>query len=190
MNNKDNNKKKTYDFFRVLKDKFLLTPLKYASVFVAGIIFASSLVYAWNAIWHGTDWVRPGAIIESQKIGENMQYLYEQINDLKTEIANLRNTITNLEQTATGTIVAGCVGLDIENPSAGNCWGGASLSSYRVFGSRRYQYSCPNGTKTYVLNGQSVSTAYYSGGDGGMGAYGGERTFVSSTVDAIFCVKQ
>ncbi len=77
MNNKDNNNKKITNLFKVLKDRFILAPFKYVSVFVAGVVFASGLVYAWNAVWHGTDWIKSGAVIESKKLGESLQYLYE-----------------------------------------------------------------------------------------------------------------
>ncbi len=85
MNNKNNNNEKRIStFFKVLKDKFLLAPLKYVSVFVAGVVFASGLVYAWNAVWHGTNWVQNGKVINAKSIGESLQYLYEQVESLKT----------------------------------------------------------------------------------------------------------
>ena len=71
------NKEKRSKVFKVLKDKFVLAPFKYLSVFVAGVVFASGLVYAWNAVWHGTDWIQPGVVVRSEPLAESLQYLYE-----------------------------------------------------------------------------------------------------------------
>ncbi len=73
----NNNKERRSNVLKVLKDKFLLAPFKYVSVFVAGVVFASGLVYAWNAVWHGTDWIKSGAVIDGKKIAENFEYLYQ-----------------------------------------------------------------------------------------------------------------
>ncbi len=77
VNNMNNKEKENKNIFKVLKDKFILAPFKYLAVFVAGVVFASGLVYAWNAIWHGTDWIQSGAVIESKKLAESLQYLYD-----------------------------------------------------------------------------------------------------------------
>ncbi len=52
------------------------------SIFIGlliGIIFATGFTFAWNAVWHGTDWIQSGAMIESKKIAENFEYLYSRV---------------------------------------------------------------------------------------------------------------
>ncbi len=82
MEKEVNNKENSKNLFKVIKDKFILAPFKYLTVFIAGVVFASGLVYAWEAAWHGTDWIQSGQVIRAKEIGENMQYLYERTQPL------------------------------------------------------------------------------------------------------------
>lgn len=47
-----------------------------------GIVFAVSLSFAWNAVWHGTNWVQTGKIITSREIAENLEFLYQRAGKL------------------------------------------------------------------------------------------------------------
>ncbi len=60
-----------------IKEKLFLNPIKYTLGFVVGLVFASGLVYAWNAVWHGTDWIQPGVMVRSEPLAESLQYLYD-----------------------------------------------------------------------------------------------------------------
>ncbi len=104
-----NNKEKS-NVFKVLKDKFIVAPFKYVTVFVAGVVFASGLVYAWNPVWHGTDWVQSGKVINAKSIGESLQYLYEQVESLKNELGAVsgNNTSNCIAQRVSGKYVPKC----------------------------------------------------------------------------------
>ena len=157
----NNNKEKRSNVLKVLKDKFLLTPFKYVSVFVAGVIFASGLVYAWNAVWHGTDWVQSGKVINAKNLGESLQFLYEKIEDLNTRLNNIGNSSTTnitIEDMPSGTVVAGCIadyigeGNNSETALNHWCWGGASVRrNIWYINYSLYTYTCPQGTKTRRL---------------------------------------
>ena len=86
---------------KLIKKNIIINPLKYTVAFLVGLVFASTAVYAWQAVWHGTDWIQSGQVIRAKEIGENMQYLYEQIEDLKSQITNLQTTINNNATTTT-----------------------------------------------------------------------------------------
>ncbi len=49
-------------------------------VYLTATLLAVALIaggtYAWNAVWHGTDWIQAGKIVESENIAENFEYLY------------------------------------------------------------------------------------------------------------------
>ncbi len=47
-----------------------------------GIVFAVSLSFAWNSVWHGTNWVQSGKIITSREIAENLEFLYQRAGKL------------------------------------------------------------------------------------------------------------
>ena len=51
------------------------------SIFV-GLLFAGFITFAWNAVWHGTDWVQSGRIITPREIAENFEYLYQRAGKL------------------------------------------------------------------------------------------------------------
>ena len=48
--------------------------------FILSVALVGGVVYAWNAIWHGTDWIQAGKVIESEKVAENFEWLYKRIN--------------------------------------------------------------------------------------------------------------
>lgn len=47
-----------------------------------GLAFAAGITFAWNAVWHGTDWIGSGKVISSQQIAENLEYLYQRAGKL------------------------------------------------------------------------------------------------------------
>ena len=49
-----------------------------------GLALAAGLTFAWNAVWHGTDWIKNGTIIDAQKIAENFEYLKQRIEEIET----------------------------------------------------------------------------------------------------------
>ncbi len=44
--------------------------------FIIGLTLATGITFAWNAVWHGTDWIKPGGVISAQKIGESLEFLF------------------------------------------------------------------------------------------------------------------
>ncbi len=49
-----------------------------------GMVLAGGVAYAWNAMWHDpSTWVSEGSVIDAQKMGESLQYLYGEIAALK-----------------------------------------------------------------------------------------------------------
>ncbi len=48
-----------------------------AKVVLFIITLAAVSVFAWNATWHGTDWVQSGKIITAKDLAENFEYLYQ-----------------------------------------------------------------------------------------------------------------
>ncbi len=41
------------------------------------------VVKAWNAVWHGTDWIKSGGSISAKKVAENFEYLKSEIDAIK-----------------------------------------------------------------------------------------------------------
>ena len=109
---------------KLIKKNIIINPLKYTVAFLAGLIFASTAVYAWSAVWHGTDWIKSGEVIRAKEVGENMQYLYEQVEDLKSQITNLQTTINNNATTTTS----------IDCPSRYPGWPDVIRCEYRRWG--------------------------------------------------------
>ncbi len=64
--------------FNLLDLKFLQKNIVVAltiSFFIVGVSFA------WNAVWHGTNWTISNKVISPQNLSENFQYLYERVPD-------------------------------------------------------------------------------------------------------------
>ena len=148
------------DILGFIKNKLIINPFKYLAVFVAGLAFSAGLVFAWNAVWHGTDWIQSGAVVDAQKVGENFEYLKKQIEDLNTRLNNIENSSTTnitIEDMPSGTVVAGCMAgnimekTNVETPMYYWCWGGASVKNYYPYFFKRYTYTCPKGTKKRLL---------------------------------------
>ncbi len=47
----------------------------FSTGFASAVLFVSSVVFAWNAVWHGTDWIQTGQPITSRETAENFEYL-------------------------------------------------------------------------------------------------------------------
>ncbi len=43
---------------------------------VIGFSLVAGITFAWNAVWHGTDWIDTGKVIPAKEIAENFEYLY------------------------------------------------------------------------------------------------------------------
>lgn len=57
------------------------------SLFV-GLILSAGITFAWNAVWHGTDWIQNGTIINAQKTAENFECLKSSIEALSSGVCN------------------------------------------------------------------------------------------------------
>lgn len=45
---------------------------------VLGLVLAAGITYAWTANWHDpATWVSNGSVIQADKLGESLQYLYD-----------------------------------------------------------------------------------------------------------------
>ena len=42
-----------------------------------GLALAAGITFAWNAVWHGTDWIQSGKVINAKAIAESLEYLYQ-----------------------------------------------------------------------------------------------------------------
>ncbi len=58
-------------------DKYFYKLKGFVSGFALSLMLVAGVVYAWNAVWHGTDWIQTGEIIKSKEIAENFEYLYQ-----------------------------------------------------------------------------------------------------------------
>ncbi len=59
--------------------RFVKISKKFFLSLLFGLGLAAGFSFAWNAVWHGTDWIQSGAMIESKKIAENFEYLYSRV---------------------------------------------------------------------------------------------------------------
>ncbi len=170
-----------------MREKLLFNSIKYIFGLVAGLVFASGLVYAWNAMWHGTAWIKAGTSIESRQIAENFEYLYRQIENLKTQLNTGSNSNTNnsastvnLEQLPSGIPVAGCGITKNDGRSRFapkyECWGGASYNgSYASI-------KCPKDTFAFTI--MDTTGSYIYGGDGN------PQTGYTTNLQGFLCIKQ
>ena len=169
-----------------IKNKSVISPLKYIVVFVAGLVFSAGLAFAWNAVWHGTNWIQSGQVIRAKEVGENMQYLYEQIEDLKGQINNLNTQINNssstqitVNQMPSGTVVAGCTQVPDNRPFSAykwKCWGGAF-----AWRSNGYDMKCPDNTFEFKII--DTTDSYIAGSDGA------EYTAYHARIGGLLCIK-
>ena len=60
---------------------------------IIGLTLASGVTFAWNAVWHGTDWIKSGDVIKAKEIAENFEYLYKRTNPLPAENCNEGDTL-------------------------------------------------------------------------------------------------
>ncbi len=62
------------------KQKFLMSKIRFSiiSLFI-GVALVAGSAFAWNAVWHGTDWIKNGGVIKAKEIAENFEYLYGKI---------------------------------------------------------------------------------------------------------------
>ena len=59
-------------------------------VYLTATLLAVALIaggtYAWNAVWHGTNWIQAGKVIESEKVAENFEYLRDKIDQISKTV--------------------------------------------------------------------------------------------------------
>ena len=105
--------------------------------FFLGLTLAAGVSFAWNAVWHGTDWVQSKKVVTPREIAENLEYLRQQINKLQVQVNNLSsstNTNITIQDLPSGSVIAGCGYRQ-------RCWGGANY----------YNYRCPSGSRRVVM---------------------------------------
>lgn len=75
------------------KTKTFVSIVALAALFVGG-----GIAYAWSAVWHSpSSWISEGSIIDSQKMGESLQYLYDQVTALTASIADLNDAVDGID---------------------------------------------------------------------------------------------
>ena len=115
--------------------------------FFLGLALATGISFAWNAVWHGTNWIQSGKIITPREIAENMEYLKQQVDSLQTQINNISNstsTSITVQDLPSGSVVAGCgPSFNYWGLTQITCWGGA------IF--RGLYSTCPSGTTKVVM---------------------------------------
>jgi len=61
--------------------KNLTSQFKSLKGFVVGLMLGLALVagsvFAWNAVWNGTNWIQTGEPILAREIAENFEYLHQ-----------------------------------------------------------------------------------------------------------------
>ena len=60
---------------------FLKSSKNIVTSLAVSLILAAGVTFAWNAVWHGTDWIKSGAVINAQKVAENFEFLYNRLPD-------------------------------------------------------------------------------------------------------------
>ncbi len=59
--------------------RFIKISKKFFLSLLFGLSLAAGFSFAWNAVWHGTDWIQSGKTISSKEIAENFEYLYKRL---------------------------------------------------------------------------------------------------------------
>lgn len=58
--------------------------------FSIGLLFSAGSVSAWSAIWHTpSSWISNGAIVQADKLGESLQYLYNRLQNKTDTLASI-----------------------------------------------------------------------------------------------------
>ena len=62
---------------------------------ILGLVLAGGITFAWNAVWHGTDWIDSGKIITAKELAEDLEYLKKRLDDTNTVINNYHNSTSS-----------------------------------------------------------------------------------------------
>ena len=150
-----------------------------------GLLFAAGITFAWNAVWHGTDWMQPGNTINSKEMAENLEYLKRTVNDLNNRINNIEqnNTSINSENMPSGSVIAVCFVDNTGSEWRGyskKCYGGATLKWSR---SSNWTANCPGDSKVFRIYTYKGDT-YQTGGDGN------PQYAQNTETVGVLCIKQ
>lgn len=146
-----------------------------------GIMLAAGITYAWSANWHDpATWVSDGSVIQADKLGESLQYLYDENEARKQEIANLSNMVgVDGADGASAPMYADC---DAQSVSWSNSYGNASCSgsvpasAHSISRGVSYSYTSPN-PWTYGYEDLSYSgSAVFQCNDGSWNMISGSCT--------------
>jgi hypothetical protein len=106
--------------------------IKYTLTAVIGVVLVAGMVTnvlsAWSAVWHGTDWIANGAVLDAQKIAENFEYLLHLRSSVCTEHATGRVRYNNgvLEYCDTSQWITlpplACSPKDVQTFTNGGVW--------------------------------------------------------------------
>jgi len=122
-------------------------------VYLTATLLAVALVaggtYAWNAVWHGTNWVEPGKVISAREIAENFEYL-------KQEVDGLREIINNLTLESGAGMYPTEVGIIDRNSEVnfGNNWVWIHLKGSYRYGDSWYEQNAVGGSIARLPDGQ------------------------------------
>ena len=58
-----------------------------------GLMLVASIVFAWNAVWHGTDFIQTGKVIPAKEIAENFEYLKQEISTEEFECSTVTENL-------------------------------------------------------------------------------------------------
>ena len=61
---------------------------------IIGALFVAGASFAWQAAWHGTDWIKTGAVIDAKKIAENFEFLYQRAGKLPVSCPNAGDVLS------------------------------------------------------------------------------------------------
>ncbi len=131
-------------------------------LFLLGVVFAASSSFAWQAFWHGTDWIKTGETIRSKEIAEMLQYLYERTIPPNMPACNGENEALQWDGTkiVCGTITASST-TNVTNTvcEEGSYRGGECYTTYqdqcRICRVCTDVYKCVNNEWVFVRSGSS-----------------------------------
>lgn len=67
-----------------MQKKYILTAL-----IVLGAFSLGGVAFAWSGVWHNPNWISSGTVIDEKKLGESLQYLYDEIEEDRDTLGDL-----------------------------------------------------------------------------------------------------
>ncbi len=133
-------------------------------------VFAFAMVYAWGAVWHGTNWNQSGKVVTVKDIAENLEYLKQEIDNLQSSGGG--GGYSNVQVYTTPgsynfTVPNGVTRLFVEVYGAGG--GGAGYSGLQKDGEASY---FAKSTNIEISAGGGYKGFNKIGGNGGIGIKG------------------